>query len=98
MGSLLAKKFRGIVISASNNNTMLDRGAVELIKHGVKVVLADCPQSDNRFNCISYNYEKGAFIGSQYLIEHGHRHIVYAGLIERHSICSYTRFPGKGSW
>lgn len=86
MGSLLAKKFRGIVISASNNNTMLDRGAAELIKHGVKVVLADCPQSDNRFNCISYNYEKGAFIGSQYLIEHGHRHIVYAGLkIDRES-------------
>ncbi len=84
--SLLAKKFRGIVISASNNNAMLDRGAEELIQHGVKVVLADCPQSNNRFNCISYNYEKGAFLGTRYLIEQGHHHIVYAGLkVDRES-------------
>ena len=86
MKSLLSKRFQGIVISASNNNAMLDKGAKELIKHGVRVVLADCPQSDTRFNCISYNYEKGAFIGTQYLIERGHRQIVYAGLeIDRES-------------
>ncbi len=84
--SLLSKKLKGIVISASNNNPMLTTGAQELTQQGVKVVLADCPKPDYRYNCISYNYEKGSFIGTQYLIDNGHTNIVYAGLeVERES-------------
>lgn len=84
--SLLTKGLKGVVISASNNSRMLETGAKRLLDAGIKVVLADCPQSENRFHCISYSYEKGAYLAARYLIDHGHRHIAYAGLpVDRES-------------
>ena len=84
--SLIAKKVQGVALAAYNNDPMLDRGVSELMRHNIRVVLVDSPNPNKNINCISYNYEKGSFIGTEYLIANGHRHIVYAGLkIERES-------------
>jgi DNA-binding LacI/PurR family transcriptional regulator len=86
MKSLTAKEVRGVVIAAFNNDAVLEQEAAELQSRHIKVVMVDSPKPDSRFNCVSYDYEKGAFLGTEYLINSGHRHIIYAGLkIERES-------------
>jgi DNA-binding LacI/PurR family transcriptional regulator len=86
VNSILSKNLQGAMIAASNNDPMLNSGAVELQRQGVKIVMADSPKPDYRFNCVSFDYEKGSFMGTRYLIDKGHRKIVYAGLtVDRES-------------
>ena len=83
---LLKRDFCGVVVAASNNKPLLDEGMLEMIQRGVRVVLVDTPHPDSRYNCVSFDYRKGADIGTEYLIRYGHRNIVYAGLrLERES-------------
>lgn len=77
---LLKKAPCGVVVAASNNQPLLDEGALEMMGQGMKVVLVDAPSPDSRYNCVSYDYRRGANIGTEHLVEHGHRRIVYAGL------------------
>jgi LacI family transcriptional regulator len=77
--NLIARKVRGVVIAAFDSS-ILEMEAVEMRNNGIKIVMVDSPKPDFRFNCISYDYEKGSFMGTEYLINKGHRHILYAGL------------------
>lgn len=86
MKRLVATNVRGVVLAAFNDDQVLEQEAAELQSHGIKIVMVDSPRPDSRFNCVSYDYEKASFLGTEYLISRGHRHIIYAGLeIERES-------------
>jgi DNA-binding LacI/PurR family transcriptional regulator len=86
MKHLVSKNVRGVVIAAFNDDAVLEQEAEELQSHCIKVVMVDSPKPDFRFNCVSYDYEKASYLGTEYLINWGHRRIIYAGLeVERES-------------
>jgi DNA-binding LacI/PurR family transcriptional regulator len=56
------------------------------LSRNIKVVIADCPKPNVVFNNVYYDYKKGSYLATEYLISQGHRKIVYAGLkLERES-------------
>jgi LacI family transcriptional regulator len=58
----------------------------DFLSRNIKVVMADCPKPNSMFNSVYYDYKKGSYLATEYLISQGHRKIVYAGLkLERES-------------
>lgn len=84
--SVLQKNIRALFIASANIYPAAEKLEKELRNRKVRVVFADCPSPDSRFSSVSFDYEKGSFMGMEFLIEMGHREIVYAGLeLERES-------------
>lgn len=78
--SILQKGFRGILVSSANMYTKFIQAAETGLLGDTKLVLADCPMPQNSHNSVCFDYKKGTFMGTSFLLENGHRNIVYAGL------------------
>lgn len=78
--TILSKGMQGLVVMSTNLYPLLMDKLEQFSQAGVKVVLADCPYPNNYFNNVSFDYEKGAAMGTEYLLHKGHRKIIYAGL------------------
>lgn len=84
--NILQKNIRALFIASANFYPVVEKMAKEFRSRKVRVVLGDCPSADSTFSSVSFDYEKGSFLGTEFLIEMGHKDIVYAGLeLERES-------------
>ena len=72
---------KGILIAAPNLYRDFLEASASGALHEAKLVFADCPAPQNRHCSVCFDYKKGTYLGTEYLIEQGHRDIVYAGLV-----------------
>ncbi len=80
INSVAAKRFRGILVSSANMYEKFVKAASDGRFGDARIVFADCPFPQNSYNSVCFDYKKGTFIGTSYLIENGHTEIVYAGM------------------
>ena len=73
MSNLIGKGVEGIVYLESTTLPVIDK----LIKEGFPVVLPDRPLDGNEVSYIDSVNEEGAYQAITFLIEHGHRRIVF---------------------
>jgi DNA-binding LacI/PurR family transcriptional regulator len=86
MRSILQKRVKGILIASPVLYNIAEEMKKDFEARNVRVVLADCPKPSTVFNSVYYDYKRGSYLAAEYLIEKGHRNIVYAGLeLERDS-------------
>ncbi|MDR2375726.1 MAG: LacI family transcriptional regulator [Treponema sp.] len=84
--NILRKKVKGVLIASPVMYQAAREFRNDFLSRNIKVVIADCPKPDIMFNNVYYDYKKGSYLATEYLISQGHRKIVYAGLkLERES-------------
>ena len=84
--SLLRKNVKGVLVASPVMYSVAEEFKDDFISRNIKVVMADCPKPNSIFNNVYYDYRKGSCLATEYLINKGHRNIVYAGLrLERES-------------
>jgi LacI family transcriptional regulator len=84
--SVFEKNVKGILVASPAMYPVVEEFRNDLVSRNIKVVMADCPKPSGFFNSIYYDYKKGSYMATEYLINQGHRKIVYAGLkLERES-------------
>ncbi|MDR3147859.1 MAG: LacI family transcriptional regulator [Treponema sp.] len=84
--NILKKKIKGVLIASPVMYPAVEEFRNDFISRNIKVVMADCPKPNSIFNSVYYDYKKGSYLATEYLINQGHRRIVYAGLkLERES-------------
>jgi DNA-binding LacI/PurR family transcriptional regulator len=84
--NILKKKGKGVLIASPAMYQAVEEFRNDFLSRNIKVVMADCPRPNSIFNSVYYDYRKGSYLATQYLISRGHRKIVYAGLkLERES-------------
>jgi len=84
--SILRKNVKGILIASPMMYSVAEEFRNDFNSRNIKVVMADCPKPNSIFNNVYFDYKKGSYIATEYLINHGHRKIMYAGLkLERES-------------
>ncbi|GHU01519.1 LacI family transcriptional regulator [Spirochaetia bacterium] len=84
--SLFNKNVKGVLVAAPAMYSVVEEFQKDLVSRNIKVVLADYPKQGSIFNNVFYDYKKGSYLATEYLISKGHRKIVYAGLeLERES-------------
>ncbi|MDR2618561.1 MAG: LacI family transcriptional regulator [Treponema sp.] len=84
--NILKKKIKGVLIASPVMYQAVEEFRNDFLSRNIKVVMADCPKPNSMFNSVYYDYKKGSYLATEYLITQGHRKIVYAGLkLERES-------------
>jgi len=84
--SILRKNVKGILIASPVMYSIAEEFKNDFVSRNIKVVMADCPKPNSIFNNVYYDYRKGSYMATEYLINKGHRNVVYAGLrLERES-------------
>jgi LacI family transcriptional regulator len=84
--SILRKNVKGILVASPAMYPVVEEFQNDLVSRNIKIVMADCPKPSSFFSSVYYDYKKGSFLATEYLINQGHRKIVYAGLkLERES-------------
>jgi LacI family transcriptional regulator len=78
--SILEKNVKGILIASPAMYPVVEEFRDDLVSRNVKAVMTDCPKPSSFFNSVYYDYKKGSFMATEYLINQGHQKIVYAGL------------------
>lgn len=75
---------KGILVAAPDMYEAFEKNAS--VFKGSKIILADCPSPQKKFSSVCFDYKKGTFMGTDYLIKNGHRDIVYVGMpVDRES-------------
>lgn len=72
--TIFEKQVRGVIISSISKNK---KKLKELIKLGLNVVALDQEINDKEVSRIEFDYHKGGYMATAYLIEKGHRNIAY---------------------
>jgi LacI family transcriptional regulator len=86
MYSIMRKKVKGVLIASPVMYPLAEEFRNDFVSRNIKIVMADCPKPNSIFNNIYYDYKKGSYLATEYLINRGHRKIAYAGLnLERES-------------
>jgi DNA-binding LacI/PurR family transcriptional regulator len=84
--SVMRKNIKGMLIAAPSVYPLAEEFRRDFDDRGIKVVMADCPKPYEFFNSVYFDYKKGSFMATEYLLLKGHRKLVYAGLeLERES-------------
>jgi LacI family transcriptional regulator len=84
--NVLRKRVKGVLIASPVMYQTVEEFRNDFLSRNIKVVMADCPKPSGFFNSIYYDYKKGSYMATEYLISQGHRKIVYTGLkLERES-------------
>lgn len=79
--SIQEKNYTGILIASADMYNEFVSMAEDGKLGDTKLVFADCPFPQQKFSSVCVDYRKGAHLGTEYLIQCGHRNIVYAGMI-----------------
>lgn len=77
--NIAMRRPKGILVAAPNLYQPFLEASSGMLQ-GTKLVFADCPSPQYNCNCVCFDYQKGTYMGTEYLIRKGHRNIVYAGL------------------
>jgi len=75
--NIINRRVDKVVLSTGDSNALQVK---KLISKHVRVVLVDCMIPDVDCNRIYFNYRKGAYLETEYLIKQGHRRFRYLGL------------------
>jgi len=78
--SVLGKRISGMIISTGNDSVEFIKELQNKEKPSIKIVLVDYAIPESTHSSVYYDYRKGSTLGVEYLINKGHRNIVYAGL------------------
>lgn len=82
--SIAGRGPKGVLVAAPDMYEDFEKNA-SMFKD-TKIILADCPSPQKKFSSVCFDYKKGTFMGTDYLIKSGHRDIMYIGMpIDRDS-------------
>lgn len=78
--SVLGKRISGMIISTGNDSAEFIKELQNKKNPSIRIVLVDYAVSGSNYSSVYYDYRKGSALGVEYLINKGHRNLVYAGL------------------
>ena len=78
--SVLGKRISGMIISTGNDSAEFIKELQNEKRPGIRIVLVDYAVPGSNHSSVYYDYRKGSALGVEYLVNKGHRNIVYAGL------------------
>jgi LacI family transcriptional regulator len=66
--NILKKRVKGVLIASPVMYQAIEEFRNDFLSRNIKVVIADCPKPNSIFNSVYYDYKKGSYLATEYLI------------------------------